>query len=184
MIVEDTAFAGLKIITPARIEDHRGMFSEVYNRRSFEEVGIDLVFVQDNHSRSLEAGTVRGLHFQAPPYAQDKLVRVIRGRILDVSVDIRASSPTFGQHFAIELSADNWRQMLVPVGFAHGFCTLEAHAEVLYKATNYYSPAHEMGLAWDDPVLGIRWPVAAGVVVLSNKDRRLPLLKDLPPAFG
>jgi dTDP-4-dehydrorhamnose 3,5-epimerase len=183
MIVEDTALPGLKIIIPRKLGDHRGFFSETYNRRAFEEAGLMFEYVQDNHSLSAEVGTVRGLHFQSPPFAQDKLVRVIRGAILDVVVDLRVSSPTFGKHETIELSADNWRQLLVPVGFAHGFCTLEPDTEVLYKVTSYYSAANDLGVAWDDPALGIAWPVAADEAILSNKDRAHPLLKDLAAIF-
>jgi dTDP-4-dehydrorhamnose 3,5-epimerase len=183
MIVEETALAGVKIITPRKQGDHRGFFSETHNQRVFEQAGIALQFVQDNHSLSAEVGTIRGLHFQSPPFAQDKLVRVIRGAILDVVVDIRASSPTFGKHVTVELSAENWRQLLVPTGFAHGFCTLETDTEVLYKVTNYYSATSDLGLAWDDPALGIVWPVAPDQAILSNKDRTHPLLKDLASIF-
>ena len=135
--------------------------------------------MQDNHSLSAAAGTIRGLHFQIAPHAQAKLVRVVRGRVLDVAVDLRRSSPTFGRHFAVELSADNWAQLFVPVGFAHGFCTLTEDVEVLYKVSELYSPAHDRGLAWDDPDLAIAWPVAAPSAVLSDKDRRWPRLRDL-----
>jgi dTDP-4-dehydrorhamnose 3,5-epimerase len=184
MLVEDTVLLGVKIITPQKLDDHRGFFSETYNQRTLEQAGIRLQFVQDNHSRSAQAGTTRGLHFQSPPFAQDKLIRVTRGATLDVAVDLRVSSPTYGRHFAMQLSARNWRQLLVPIGFAHGFCTLETDTEVLYKVTNYYSAAHDMGLAWDDPALGIAWPVKTDRAVLSDKDRRHPLLKDLPTVFG
>jgi dTDP-4-dehydrorhamnose 3,5-epimerase len=183
MIVEDTALPGLKIIIPRKLGDHRGFFSETYNRSAFEEAGLMFEFVQDNHSHSADVGTVRGLHFQSPPFAQDKLVRVIRGAILDVVVDLRVSSPTYGKHETVELSADNWRQLLVPVGFAHGFCTLKPDTEVLYKVTNYYSATNDLGLAWDDPALGIVWPVAASKAILSNKDRTHRPLKDLPSIF-
>jgi dTDP-4-dehydrorhamnose 3,5-epimerase len=183
MNVEDTALAGVKIITPRKHGDHRGFFSEIYNQREFERAGIGLHFVQDNHSRSAEVGTIRGLHFQSPPFAQDKLVRVVRGAVLDVAVDLRRSSPTYGKHVAVELSAENWRQLLVPIGFAHGFCTLEPNTEVLYKVTNYYSAANDLGLAWDDPALGIAWPVKTDGAVLSDKDRRHPALKELPGIF-
>ena len=183
MLVEDTAIPGVKIITPKKFGDRRGFFSETYNRRAAAEAGIHLEFVQDNHSLSADVGTIRGLHFQSAPFAQDKLVRAPRGRILDVAVDLRRSSPTFGRHVAVELSAENWRQLLVPVGFAHGFCTLEPDTEVFYKVTSYYSPAHDHGLAFDDPALGIAWPVDATKAILSDKDRRLPRLADCPLYF-
>jgi dTDP-4-dehydrorhamnose 3,5-epimerase len=181
--IEPTAIEAVKIITPRRFGDARGWFSEVYSKKLFDEVGIGLDFVQDNHSSSRTKGTLRGLHFQTPPFAQDKLVRVTQGRILDVAVDLRRSSPTFGQHVAVELSQENGRQLLVPVGFAHGFCTLEDDTEVLYKVTNYYAPAHDFGLAWDDPELGIAWPVSAGGAILSDKDLTHPRLADLKWLF-
>lgn len=181
--VEATAIPDVKIITPKKFGDHRGFFSETYNRRAYSEAGIDLDFVQDNHSLSAAVGTLRGLHFQSPPFAQDKLVRVIRGRVLDVAVDIRRSSPTFGRHVAVELSAENWRQLLIPVGFAHGFVTLEPDTEFIYKVTNYYSAAHDLGMAFDDPALGIDWGLAPAAAILSDKDRRHPKLADLPPVF-
>lgn len=182
--LETTNIPEVQVIVPWRHGDHRGFFSEVYNRQRFSELGIDLDFVQDNHSLSAEVGTIRGLHFQSPPFAQDKLVRVTRGRILDVAVDIRRSSPTYGQHVAVELSAQNWRQLLVPVGFAHGFCTLEPDTEVIYKVSNYYSAKHDHGLAFDDPALAISWPVDPGKAVLSDKDRQHPPLADLPAWFA
>jgi dTDP-4-dehydrorhamnose 3,5-epimerase len=181
--IEDTEIAGVKVITPTKHGDHRGFFSEVYNRRSFEEAGLDLRFVQDNHSFSAEVGTIRGLHFQSPPFAQHKLVRVTRGRVLDVAVDLRRPSKTFGRHFGIELSAENWRQLLIPVGFAHGFCTLEPNTEVLYKVTNVFSAANDFGLAYDDPTLAIDWGVDPARARLSEKDRRQPRLADLPFVF-
>jgi dTDP-4-dehydrorhamnose 3,5-epimerase len=183
VLVENTAIPDVKIITTKKFGDNRGFFSETYSRRAAAEAGVDLDFVQDNHSRSAEVGTIRGLHFQSAPFAQDKLVRVTRGRILDVAVDVRRSSPTYGQHVAVELSEDNWRQLLVPIGFAHAFCTLEPDTEVLYKVTNYYSPAHDHGLAFDDPALGIAWPVEAGRAILSDKDRRHPRLAECPHLF-
>ncbi|HYP57323.1 MAG TPA: dTDP-4-dehydrorhamnose 3,5-epimerase [Beijerinckia sp.] len=183
LVLETAAIPGLVIATPKKFGDHRGFFSEVYNRKLFSETGFDFEFVQDNHSLSAQVGTIRGLHFQAPPFAQDKLIRVIRGRIFDVAVDIRRSSPTYGQHVAVELSAENWKQFLVPAGFAHGFCTLEPDTEVMYKVSNYYSPAHDGGLAWDDPALAIPWPVEAGKAILSDKDRQHPCLKDLSVIF-
>jgi dTDP-4-dehydrorhamnose 3,5-epimerase len=181
--VEATAIPDVKIIAPKKFGDHRGFFSEVYNRKAFAEAGIALDFVQDNHSLSAQVGTLRGLHFQSAPFAQDKLVRVPRGRILDVAVDIRKSSPTFGQHVAVELSAENWRQLLVPIGFAHGFVTLEPDTEVMYKVTDYYSAANDLGLAWDDPDLGVAWSLPPGGAVLSDKDRKHPRLRDLPTIF-
>ena len=181
--IEPTAIPDVKIIQTKRFGDERGFFSEVYNRQRYAEKGIDLEFVQDNHSWSAKPGTVRGLHFQSPPFAQDKLVRVTRGRILDLAVDLRRSSPTYACHVAVELSAENWRQLLVPVGFAHGFCTLEPDTEVLYKVTGYYSAAHDHGLAWDDPELAIDWPVATKAAVVSDKDRQQPRLADLPIFF-
>ena len=181
--IEDTEIAGLKVITPAKRSDHRGFFSEVYNRQTVEKAGLDLEFVQDNHSFSAEVGTIRGLHFQSPPFAQVKLVRVTQGRALDVAVDLRRSSNTFGRHFAIELSRENWRQLLIPVGFAHGFCTLEPNTEVLYKVTCYYSAPNDFGLAFDDPALGIDWGVDFARTTISDKDRRQPRLADLPVFF-
>lgn len=181
--IEETAIPAVKIITTRRFGDARGFFTETWNRKRFAEAGIDLDFVQDNHSLSGPAGTVRGLHFQSPPFAQDKLVRVVRGRILDVAVDIRRSSPTYGRHVAVELSAGNGRQLLVPVGFAHGFCTLEPDTEVLYKVSAYYAPEHDHGIAFDDPDLGIAWPVVPGAAVLSEKDRHHPRLAEAPECF-
>ena len=183
MLVEETAIPAVKVITPKKHGDRRGFFSEVYRLSAWENAGLDFVFVQDNHSFSAAAGTLRGLHFQTPPFAQDKLVRVTRGRIFDVAVDIRRSSPTFGKYVAVELSAENWRQVLAPVGFAHGFLTLEPDTEVLYKTTTPYSPDHDKGIAWDDPDIGIDWPFPAGGATLSDKDRRLPRLRDAPELF-
>jgi dTDP-4-dehydrorhamnose 3,5-epimerase len=181
--VEATVLPDVKIISPKKFGDHRGFFSETYNRASFAEAGIDLEFVQDNHSLSATVGTLRGLHFQSAPFAQDKLVRVTKGRILDVAVDIRASSPSFGRHVAVELSAENWKQLLVPVGFAHGFVTLEPDTEVIYKVTALYSAANDHGLAFDDAALGIDWRMAHDKLVLSDKDRKQPRLADLPRYF-
>ncbi len=181
--IETTAIPDVKILTPKRFDDGRGFFSEVYNRRRFEEAGLKLDFVQDNHSLSRNAGIIRGLHFQASPFAQAKLVRVVRGRILDVAVDLRRSSPTYGQHVAVELSAANGCQLLVPVGFAHGFCTLEPDTEVLYKVTAHYSAEQDKGLAFDDPALGIEWPVSRQEAILSDKDRKQPRLSELPSYF-
>jgi dTDP-4-dehydrorhamnose 3,5-epimerase len=168
MQVEETAIPAVKIIIPKKHGDARGFFSEVYNRADWMKAGLEFTFVQDNHSYSAAPGTLRGLHFQTPPFAQDKLVRCARGRILDV---------------AVELSAENWRQLMVPAGFAHAFFTLEPDAEVLYKTTAPYSAAHDRGVAWDDPAIGVAWPSVAGGPVLSDKDRRWPRLKDAPDLF-
>jgi dTDP-4-dehydrorhamnose 3,5-epimerase len=183
MQVEETGIAAVKIVTPKKHGDARGFFSEVYNRSAWDKAGLKFTFVQDNHSFSAATGTLRGLHFQTPPFAQAKLVRVAHGSILDVAVDIRRSSPTFGKHVAVELSAQNWRQLLIPIGFAHGFLTLEPEVEVLYKTTAPYSPAHDRGLAWDDPSIAIDWRAPAGGPILSDKDRRWPRLKDAPELF-
>ncbi|MBB3064695.1 MULTISPECIES: dTDP-4-dehydrorhamnose 3,5-epimerase [Limibacillus] len=178
-----TELEGVVIVEPQRFGDHRGFFSETYNKARFEAAGLTLDFVQDNHSLSQEVHTVRGLHYQSPPFAQDKLVRVIRGSILDVAVDIRRGSPTYGRHVAVELSADNWRQLLVPVGFAHGFCTLEQDCEVIYKVTNYYAPECDAGIHWCDPDIGIAWPVTTGQAIVSQKDAGLPLFGDIVSPF-
>jgi len=183
MQVEETAIPAVKIVIPKKHGDARGFFSEVYNKAEWEGFGLDYTFVQDNHSFSAAVGTLRGLHFQTPPFAQDKLVRVGRGRILDVAVDIRRSSPTFGRWAAVELSAENWRQLLVPIGFAHGFVTLEPDTEVLYKATANYSPAHDCGIAFDDPEIGVKWPLPPGGPLLSDRDRRWPRLNDAQDLF-
>jgi dTDP-4-dehydrorhamnose 3,5-epimerase len=180
---EDLALDGLKLVTPKKHGDDRGFFSETHNASTWEKAGLHYNFVQDNHSLSRDVGTVRGLHFQSEPFAQDKLVRVVTGRILDVAVDIRKSSPTFGKHVAIELSRENWRQLFIPKGFAHGFITLEPNTEVLYKVTNFYSPAHDFGLAWDDPDLAIEWGIKTDQAYLSDKDRKWPRLTDLTETF-
>jgi dTDP-4-dehydrorhamnose 3,5-epimerase len=171
--------SGLVLLTPKKFGDERGFFSETYNERVFSPVIGDIRFVQDNQSLSVPTGTLRGLHFQTDPMAQGKLVRVTRGAIFDVAVDIRLKSPTFGQHVAVTLSAGNWRQFWIPAGFAHGFCTLEPNTEVLYKVTEYYSPECDRGLAFDDPDLGIDWPRPAENYLLSPKDRTHPRLRDL-----
>lgn len=173
----------MKLITPKKIVDDRGFFCETHNAATWGRLGLKYNFVQDNHSLSRDVGTVRGLHFQTGEFAQDKLVRVLRGRILDIAVDIRRSSPTFGKHVAVELSYDNWRQLLIPVGFAHGFVTLEADTEVLYKVTNFYSAEHDRGIAWDDPQININWPVKKAQAILSDKDKVLPVLADAECLF-
>jgi dTDP-4-dehydrorhamnose 3,5-epimerase len=183
MEVRETAIPDVKVLAPKRHGDHRGFFSETYNQRALAAHGIDLTFVQDNHSLSAERGVVRGLHYQEPPFAQDKLMRVVRGAVLDVAVDIRRGSPTFGRHVAVELSAENWQQLLVPIGFAHGFATLEPGTEVIYKVTAYYAPEHDRGLRWNDPALGIDWPVSPAEAVLSDKDLANPMLAELDLVF-
>jgi dTDP-4-dehydrorhamnose 3,5-epimerase len=183
LAITPTSIEDVKLITPQSFRDTRGVFCETYNRKRFIEYGIALDFVQDNQSSSAEIGTVRGLHFQTKPAAQDKLVRVLRGSIFDVAVDIRRSSPTFGRWVAETLSAFDGKQMLVPAGFAHGFCTLEPDTNVLYKVTDYYSPANDLGIAWDDPDLAIDWPVQAGKAILSDRDKRHPRLNTLPSYF-
>ncbi len=181
--VKATRIPAVKLIIPKVFEDPRGLFFEPYNQDRFALHGINLVFVQDNQSWSKDAGTVRGLHFQVEPKAQHKLVRVLQGRILDVAVDLRRASPTYGQWVSEELSADNRRQLLIPVGFAHGFCALDPDTVVFYKTTGHYSPEHELGLAWDDPSIAISWPVAPGKAILSEKDTRLPRFSELPAYF-
>ena len=178
-----TEIPAVKILEPKKFGDHRGFFSEVYSRKALRDVGIDLEFVQDNHSLSAQKGVVRALHYQLAPMAQDKLVRVVRGAILDVAVDIRKSSPTFGRHVSAVISAANWRQILVPVGFAHGFATLEENTEVIYKVTNYYSPKDERGILWNDPQLAIDWGIDVSKAILSERDTKHPLLKGVADLF-
>ena len=176
--VRPLAIPEVLLLQSPQYRDSRGFFYETYNKKAFAEAGIDLDFVQDNHSLSVNAGTIRGLHFQSHPYAQDKLVRVVKGRILDVAVDIRRDSPTFGQYVAAEISADRWNQILIPIGFAHGLCTLEPDTEVVYKVTNYYSAKNDLGIRWNDPQIRIEWPVDEQHVQLSEKDKALPFLAD------
>lgn len=175
---------GLKLITPKKIGDDRGYFSETYNAFNWEKSGLRYNFVQDNHSLSKDIGTIRGLHFQSEPFAQDKLVRVLRGRILDVAVDLRRSSPTFKQHITVELSLENWKQLFIPKGFAHGFLTLEPDTEVLYKVTSFYSPENDHGIFFDDPELKIDWPISKTDVILSQKDQNLPPLSHVENFFS
>ncbi|MEP2529992.1 dTDP-4-dehydrorhamnose 3,5-epimerase [Shimia sp.] len=183
MKIETTKLSGLVILTPLRFGDARGFFSESWNRQRMTEIGIDLDFVQDNHSLSMTPGTVRGLHFQAPPHAQDKLVRCGRGALLDVAVDIRAGSPTYKQWFATELSAENGRQLLIPIGFAHGFVTLTEDTEIIYKCTDYYAPHCDRAIAHDDPDIAIDWDVSRTKRTLSEKDMAAPTLAELGTPF-
>lgn len=174
----------LHLILPKRHGDARGWFTETYNRDTFAALGIDCTFVQDNHSLSRPAFTLRGLHFQTPPRAQDKLVRCIRGRIFDVAVDVRRGSPTYGQWVGAELSAENGHQLFIPVGFAHGFLTLEPDCEVTYKCSDSYAPEQDGGVRWDDPAIGIGWPLPKGTTPeLSAKDAVQPLLADFDSRF-
>jgi dTDP-4-dehydrorhamnose 3,5-epimerase len=183
MQIFDTALPEVKIVAPKRVGDTRGFFSEVWNARDFAAAGIEAHFVQDNHIRNPLKGTLRGMHYQLAPAAQGKLLRVTRGSIFDVAVDIRRGSPTFGRHADAVLSADNWQQLWVPPGFAHGYCTLEDDTEVQYKVTGFYSPDHDRGIAWNDPALRINWPVMEDSALLSDRDRKHPTLADQPDLF-
>ena len=183
MQVLETDIADIKLLKPIRNVDSRGFFSEVFKEAVLKEHGIGAHFVQDNHSLSGSKGVVRGLHFQIRPFAQAKLLRVTAGSIFDVAVDIRWGSPSFGRHVAVVLSATDWNQIFIPEGFAHGYCTLEPNTEVIYKVSAYYSPEHDHGLLWNDPALGISWPVSADKVLVSDKDRRHPVLSRLPQFF-
>lgn len=181
--IADCVIPVVKLISFDRLHDSRGFFEVQYSAHAFAALGLDAVFVQDNRSFSTRAGTLRGLHFQTPPFAQAKLVRVLKGRILDVAVDLRRSSATYGRHVAVELGADDGLQIFIPVGFAHGFSSLEPDTDVSYKVTNPYEPAHDRGLAYDDPALGIDWRLPASGAVLSEKDCGHPRLTDLPACF-
>ena len=174
---------GLVEIRPRKFADERGYFSETFRLAEFKEHVGAIEFVQDNQSLSVRAGTVRGLHFQSHPAAQGKLVRCIAGTLLDVAVDLRRQSPTFGQWAAVELSAEDLNQLWVPIGFGHGFCTLEPNTIISYRVTSYYSPENDKGVAWDDPDIGIAWPEVAVASTLSPKDRKQPSLADLPDYF-
>jgi dTDP-4-dehydrorhamnose 3,5-epimerase len=173
-----------QILVLKRHSDIRGWFSETFHQQRLRETGITCNFVQDNHSASKRAGTLRGLHFQLPPVPQAKLVSVSRGRILDVAVDVRRGSPTYGKHVSTELSADSGRQFYIPVGFAHGFLTLEDNVEVMYKVSDYYAPAYDSGIRWNDPDIAVRWPVSSADIIVSGRDRSLPLLKDFTSPFA
>ncbi len=184
MNIIPTQIPDVLIVQPKRFGDHRGYFSETFKLAALSDAGIDLNWVQDNESLSAEVGTIRGLHFQSPPHAQDKLVRCVQGALLDVAVDIRKGSPTYGQHVAVELSAENGLQLLVPAGFAHGFATLLPNTLVQYKVTDVYAPDCDAGIAWDDPELGIDWQTDAEKAVLSDKDRKHPTLADFDSPFA
>ena len=181
--IDETALPGVLILTPRRHGDNRGFFSESWNKARMAEHGLDYEFVQDNHSLSATPGTVRGLHFQSPPHAQDKLVRCGKGRLFDVAVDIRKGSPTYGQWVGEELSFENGRQLLVPAGFLHGFATLEPDTEIIYKCTDYYAPECDGAVRFDDPDIGIDWGIDNSEAVLSEKDAVAPFLKDFDSPF-
>ena len=181
--IGELSIPAVKVLVSNKHGDQRGFFSEVYSRRALAEAGIDIEFVQDNHSLSAEKGTVRGLHFQTPPFAQDKLVRVVRGSVFDVAVDLRRDSTTYGRYVSVVLSAATWNQLLVPFGFAHGFMTLEPDTEVIYKVSEYYVPEHDKGLLWNDPTFCIQWPIPEDKAVLSDKDRRHPRLAEFTTPF-
>ncbi len=183
MNIEPLAIPDVKLIQPRRFGDARGWFAETFREDVMAKAGISERFVQDNQSQSVQTGTVRGLHYQEPPFAQAKLVQVVRGSALDVAVDLRRSSPSFGRHVAVRIDAEGGAQLYVPAGFAHGFCTLEPGTVLSYKVSAYYSAAHDRGLRWNDPALGIEWPVPAGSAILSDKDRTAPFLADLALCF-
>src|SRR5262245_41917103 len=172
------------LVSPKRHLDSRGWFSETFHAERLAAMGITCPFVQDNQSYSTKAKTLRGLHYQLPPTAQAKLVSVLRGRILDVAVDIRHRSPTYGKHIAAELSAGSGHQLYIPVGFAHGFMTLEDDVIVMYKVSNDYAPTLDSGIRWNDPDLAIQWPFKHTDVIVSDKDQRLPFLKDFKSPFN
>ncbi|MCV6596806.1 MAG: dTDP-4-dehydrorhamnose 3,5-epimerase [Mangrovicoccus sp.] len=183
MQVKETSLPGVIEVIPPRFGDDRGFFSEVFNADKYAQIGIDVPFVQDNHSLSRDVGVVRGLHFQSPPHAQDKLVRVGAGRVLDVAVDIRVGSPHYGKWVAVELSAEAGNQLFIPAGFLHGFATLEPNSELLYKCSAFYSPECDGAVRFDDPDIGIDWGVDLSNVTLSDKDAKAPLLADFKSPF-
>lgn len=183
MQIDRTDLPGVLILTPKRFGDERGFFSESWNKRTLLEAGLSSEFVQDNHSLSTQKGTLRGLHFQIPPHAQAKLVRCGQGALLDVAVDIRQGSPTFGHSVMVELSASNGRQLFIPEGFAHGFVSLMDNTEILYKCSDYYAPTCDRSIAFDDPDLSIEWPISRSNAVLSDKDANAPRLRDLSSPF-
>lgn len=182
MEVIKTELEGVVILEPRLFKDDRGYFFESFSQREFDEKVRPVKFVQDNESKSVY-GVLRGLHFQKPPFAQSKLVRVIQGAVLDVAVDLRVGSPTYGKHVAVELTAENHRQLFIPRGFAHGFSVLTDEVVFQYKCDNFYAPQSEGAVAWNDPALGIDWRIPEASVILSEKDKHHPLLKDLPETF-
>lgn len=179
-----TALDGVVEILPKRFEDDRGFFSETFNAKALATNGLGIDFVQDNHSLSRQVGVLRGLHYQQPPFAQAKLIRVTRGSVLDVAVDIRKGSPTFGKWVGVTLSALEWNQLFVPKGFAHGFLTLEPNTEVVYKVSDYYAPEADRAIRYDDPDIGIDWPLPTAHIRISAKDRDAPLLAEADIAFS
>ena len=183
MLVEETPLQGVIILTPQRFGDARGFFSESWNRSTMADAGMDIDFVQDNHSLSQRASTLRGLHFQAPPHAQAKLVRCGRGRLFDVAVDIRKGSPTYGRWVGVELSFENGKQVLIPPGFLHGFVTREPDTEVIYKCSDYYAPGSDCAVRFDDPDIGIDWGLGGAAPFLSEKDANAPLMTDFDSPF-
>ena len=182
MNIEPTALTDVLILTPARFGDARGWFSETFNRTRMQAAGLSMDWVQDNHSMSAKAGTLRGLHYQRPPHAQDKLVRCTRGAVFDVAVDIRKGSPGYGTWVGVELTPENGRQLLVPKGFLHGFVTRAADTEVQYKCSDVYAPDCDGGIAWDDPDIGVDWGVSAPV--LSAKDKAAPAFRGFDSPFA
>jgi dTDP-4-dehydrorhamnose 3,5-epimerase len=183
IVVERLGISDVILFTPRKFEDNRGYFMETFRASVLQALDLDISFVQDNQSRSRHAGTIRGLHFQAPPAAQGKLVRVVRGSVLDVAVDLRRASATYGQWVGATLTAENGQSLFVPRGFAHGFCTLEPDTEVIYKCDAYYAPASDAGINFADPTIGVDWPVTADKAIVSEKDARLPLFASFASPF-
>ena len=183
MKVRPLEIADVKLVTPPRFQDPRGFFSETWNHGRFADAGIPGPFIQDNHAVSTVSGVLRGLHCQVGRNAQGKLVRCVKGAIYDVAVDARQGSPTFGKYVGATISAENWAQIWVPTGFLHAYCTLTEETEVIYKVTGAYDKAAERGVIWNDPDIGIDWPVSPDEVILSDKDKTLPRLRDCPPLF-
>ena len=183
MQVTQTKLSGVLILEPRRFGDDRGWFSEVYNRDTLAKHGVTLEFVQDNHSMSADVGTVRGLHYQSPPHAQDKLVRCGAGVVWDVAVDVRVGSPTYGEWIGVELSAENGKQLLIPAGFLHGFSTRAPNSELLYKCSDVYAPECDGSVLWNDPDLGIDWGVDADAAILSEKDRNAVTFAEFQSPF-